>query len=418
MNKKIKITLMGCLAVITLAGCEDLTDVPVTMPSTEELPTGGSPSSQVGARSASVSPSPADQYSYTNSSLYATPYFPRNGYKYDVFFQYSVSPEFPDDSTRTLNRLERKNLVTNSFRWQLTDLQPSTTYYYREVYSDGLGYVYGETGQFTTTPTIYINSIAMQEWNQETATELPEGNSRAVGIYYGNGNTWYLSNVNAEVYRESGRWYVPYYEYSELLPEEANGSRFYFYAPYNSQANDVYVPVDLAKSDIDVIFGSSQSLQNGEYAANITMRHALALVTFQVAASEDNAVETSFYQYALHSDSYSVPYKGNLYLASNLSFYGISRSNLLTRNYGSAFRAEKTAKTLTFLVIPTSHSDFQLQLIPEQGRTYTADIPAGSWEADKAYSYDVKVTQHGMTVGDVYVTPWTDIDGGNILVTN
>lgn len=446
MNKTIKTMALACTSVLLAASCEDLTEVTNVMPKDEVMTSlaTGDPS-YVGAISARIAPSDRKLADTLITDSLITETWTWKDIKYPISLQVSTNSSFPSSETMEVGRLKYLNRYTNylsgsrtyytyrNFQWQLSNLQPLTTYYYRETAMNNGSRVYGPTKQFTTSDYVHLSHIYITPWGSTEGTEQ-SGTLSNVGLFYGGYNssagyyTWPINNANNALIYNNGRWRLPSVSQQYLIPEYASNYRFYLYSPWTSavsnSSHSPYITINVADASTDNInymWGRSESgMSNAE--ASITMSNVLAKVTFVVTVKSDEQypfTNYNFTNYALWSNSNNIPARGNLYITSG-TISTSSYTNLLMRN--CSFKYPDATKELVLHVIPSSvSSNWWLRLMVSKEATasdYRAQIPATRWEAGKAYTYQVTISPRGMEIGDVTLEPWDAQPSDSLFVNN
>ena len=440
MNKTIKTMALACTTVLLVAACEDLTEVTNVMPKDEVMSslTTGDPS-YVGSISARIVPSDRKMAdTLATDSFNMMEYMTWKDNQYPILLQVSTNSSFPSDQTEEIFHLKHlykytsyysgtNRYIYRNFQWQLSNLTPLTTYYYRECAVNNGSRVYGPTKQFTTSDYVHLSHIFITPWGSTEGTEQ-SGTLGNVGLFYGYSGHWFIQNSNNSLTYSNGRWNLPTNVSQQyLIPEHASSYRFYLYSPWSQSAgssSNPYFTIDVsnaANDNIDYLWGRSEDGKtNAE--ASITMTNVLAKVTFVVTVQSDAQnpyTNYSFTHDALWSSSSNSPATGNFYITSG--YISTSKyTNLLMRN--CSFKYPDNKKELTFRVIPSAvNSDWWLRLMASKEMSasdYRAQIPSSSrWEAGKAYTYNVTISPKGMEIGDMTLEPW-DVQPSDSLSVN
>jgi hypothetical protein len=433
---------LAATTVLLVAACEDLTEVTNVMPKDEVLSslTTGDPN-YVGAISAWIAPSDRNMTDTLTRDSSIMEYMTWNNKPYPIYLQVSTNSSFPSDQTTELSRLKYRYRYTNytsgstrtyytyrNYQWQLSNLVPQTTYYYRESAVNNGMRVYGPTKQFTTSDYVHLSHIYITPWGSTEGAEQ-SGTLSNVGLFYGNSSNWFIRNSRNSLTKNNGRWTLPNnISQQYLVPEYASSYRFYLYSPWNQTASESstnpYITIDVsnaANDNIEYMWGrSSDGKSSAE--ASITMKNVLAKVTFVVTVQSDATqpfTGYNFTNYALYSTSNNIPTAGYLYITSGY-VSGTNYKNLLMRS--CSFKYPDAKKELVFRVIPgTIQSNWWLRLMTSKeisSGDYRAQIPSGSWEAGKAYTYNVTISPKGMEIGDVTLTPWDEQPSDSLFVNN
>lgn len=441
MNNNIKTMALACTTVLLAAACEDLTEVTNVMPKDEVMSSlaTGDPT-YVGSISAWIAPSDRSMAdTLTRDSNNVREYMTWKDNKYPIQLQLSTNSSFPDGQTLELDNLKHRYKYTNyygsttrtyetyrNFQWQLTNLQPQTTYYYRESAVNNGSRVYGPTKQFTTSDYVHLSHIYITPWGSTEATEQ-SGTLNNIGLFYGRNGNWFIQNSNNALIYSDGRWRLPNVNQQYLIPEYASSYRFYLYSPWSQTANTSgtpYITVDVsdaANDKIEYLWGRSDDGKSSA-EASITMSNMLAKVTFVVTVQSDATnpyTSYNFTNYALWSSSSNIPTAGYLYITSGyVSPYRYT--SLLSRP--CSFKYPDSKKELVFRVIPGSgSSNWWLRLMAGKevsASDYRAQIPSTRWEAGKAYTYNVTISPKGMEIGDMTLEPWDVQPSDSLFVNN
>ena len=384
--KKLYILFMAGI----ISACSDLTDVENNIP---EVTTGDV--IDIGARQATIA--------YTGNL--------DKGYYY---LELSPSSTFQEGATI-------KTAHPTGSQWQTTGLLPGTTYYYRQCATDGLTTVNGPAKQFTTKPLVNISSISLHPWNEPKALEHLSGETE-LGLFYSDDATKsdYKGLSNFRPTYSNGQWLMP----SDLEPSD-EPHLFYAYAPYSTKATDkTRIPVSTRQQNIDYLCGSSTLVTATRCNADITMHHALARIIFHVTKDKESNVDISVSEYSISrglNSSLYFPIEGYLDLVRD-TIDDQKLNEYLPRTLSSAAVITDTSTDMELYVIPFDFKDSQIDLQLSIGSNYTdilrTSIPAASWKAGYQYEYPVTVRRNSLEIGDVVITPWTENNGGSIIIKN
>lgn len=384
--KKLYILLIAGL----ISACSDLTDVENNIP---DVTTGDV--TDVGARQATIE--------FTGSL--------DQGYYY---LELSTSSTFLEGTT--INTAH-----PNGLQWQATGLLPGTTYYYRQCASDGLTTVNGPVKQFTTKPLVNISSVNLHPWNEPVALEHLSADTE-LGLYYSNAetNNDYKGLSNFCPTYTDGHWLMQY----DVEPS-TDSYIFYAYAPYNIKATDkTRIPVSTRQQNTDYLCGRSKLVTETQCNADITMHHALARIIFHVAKDKESNVDINVNEYSINRGANSnlyFPIEGYLDLVRD-TIDDQRVNEYLPRAIQPSASLTATPTDMELYVIPFSFSNGQIDFGISMGNNYTdalrISIPAATWKAGYQYEYPVTVRRNGLEIGDVIITPWTENNGGNIIIKN
>lgn len=384
--KKLYILLIAGL----ISACTDLTDVENNIP---EVTTGDV--TDVGARQATIEFTGSLDQDY-------------------YYLELSTSSTFLEGAI--INTAHPTGL-----QWQATGLLPGTTYYYRQCATDGLTTVNGPVKQFTTKPLVNISSVNLHPWNEPSALQhLPA--ETELGIYYSNAatNNDYKGLSNFRPTYTDGHWLMPY----DVEPS-TDSYVFYAYAPYNTKATDkTRIPVSTRQQNTDYLCGHSKLVTETRCNADITMHHALARIIFHVTKDKNSNVDINVNEYSINRGANSnlyFPIEGYLDLIRD-TIDNLQLNEYLPRTIQPSVNLTATPTNMELYVIPFSFNDGQIDFGISAGNSYTDvlknSIPAATWKAGYQYEYPVTVRRNGLEIGDVVITPWTENNGGNIIIKN
>lgn len=384
--KKLYILFMAGI----ISACSDLTDVENNIP---EVTTGDV--IDIGARQATIA--------YTGNL--------DQGYYY---LELSPSSTFQEGATI-------KTAHPTGAQWQTTGLLPGTTYYYRQCATDGLTTVNGQTKKFTTKPLVNISSVNLHPWNEPAALEHLSVDTE-LGLYYSNAatNNDYKGLSNFHPAYTDGHWLMPY----DVEPS-TDSYIFYAYAPYNIKATDkTRIPVSTRQQNIDYLCGRSKLVTETQCNADITMRHALARIIFHVAKDKDCNMDIGINEYAISrglNSNFYFPIEGYLDLVRD-TIDDQRLNEYLPRTIQPSVNLTATPTDMELYVIPFSFSDGQIDFELSAGNSYTdalrTSIPTATWKAGFQYEYPVTVRRNRLEIGDVIISPWTENNGGTIIIKN
>lgn len=189
-------------------------------------------------------------------------------------------------------------------------------------------------------------------------------------------------------------------------------------------------PVDAEK---DYMYYAPESdriiVNNRSYTAQLTMKHALAQVSFRLIKSPTYPGAGKFTDYSL----YDTPSKKSLVITgSSTSQMSIVNGAIthtvptagtisrLVTNYmlGSSTSTATIVSNLIFPATGITQGDISANFVIDgQDHIVTLPVTVGStdkWEAGKNYLYSVTLGGTGIEVTSVKLTDWVTIDGGGI----
>lgn len=303
--------------------------------------------------------------------------------------------------------------------WYLTNLQPSTTYYYKQCATDGLTTVYGEVKQFTTSTAVAVNSVKLADWDEKNATDYQ---AISIGITYADTattNYWSSATINQEItYNEKmNTWKMP----NDIAPMESKTARLFAYAPYNSNmssSTEYNTTAACYKYNEDLLYGSSDIVNTDNPKGNIVLHHKMARIIFSFTKTYDSNVDDAFNNLYLTTKNDIIPSTCSMNIVTGTT-YITSRYSTIARGTDEFKLDSITAKNIIVDMIPWKFSDNMVEL-SIQGNY--SDIKSASyltsaeWKEGYQYTYPVKVSRHQLVIGDVQVTPWVNNDAGNINI--
>lgn len=187
---------------------------------------------------------------------------------------------------------------------------------------------------------------------------------------------------------------------------------------------------------------------NPGYKINLDMKHAMSMVSFRVYdGGKLSTKDVNFKRFRVkNADSGSKPFKmGTGYMAltdgtitPNSQSYGdISRdveNYILMRQVetgeqqsdkafianGSTVNAMQVCKAVSAMVYPTTFQDNEIEVDitlqegSNQAVVYTVSLPANTWDANSNYIYTFSAGRNKLTVMDVSVEEWNEVDEDEI----
>ena len=233
---------------------------------------------------------------------------------------------------------------------------------------------------------------------------LPNNSQIGVKLVDAGGSTYDSQTYNNIFYSttDGNSWTI---DGTKSIMLSATEGTAYAYYPYSDGVSD-FKAISISSASnpndqTDYMFGSVQSgLKNSNPTASFTMRHAMAIVNFEIAKGS----------YTGTGSITSVKMKGNT--ASNTGTMNAEAGTVTATNKGYEFESTNSltlgnSSTGKFIVVPSGESsklDFKLVM---DGQTYTASTTtAVRLASGQVYKYTLTMNSTGLTVNTVTVTPW------------
>lgn len=278
-----------------------------------------------------------------------------------------------------------------------------------------------------------------------TATNFSAKDSIGVFVTTDDGGIYAQNGSNARCVYDGSKWNFP--DGNVLL--STSSAKVYSYYPYTKGTSANSVPVSLmatrGASYTDYLYGSSTgNVDAVDSVAQISFKHALALVTFQIPSQIG---ENNEYHYEAY-ESLSNVGKGTAISISGTmnAITGVINPKLdsaacidVTKVYPaveyskrkeSITRSGTGTNNVNFLVIPTQVKNdvvfkFALrtsQYINQGSQVlFNIVIPKIQWEAGKQYIYPVTITNNStatLATKDPSVRDWTNTTEGTTTISN
>lgn len=337
-----------------------------------------------------------------------------NSYADEYYFLVSTSPNM-NDARKYSAEWGDGGLYAHAY-----ELERNTTYYYVLCAKYGEYEIRGQVESFTTTDSILkMGNVTLTSWNGENENLKAE----EIGSCIITGDQRYESYWNKRISYNGSSWQLPY----EMEIPSSSTLTMYAYAPYTGELlyenyNNIRVWVATYKyNGIDYLYGSSSSINDKNTTANITMKHALAKVVFQVQKGESNTKEDVVTELILNEKEGAkiLPTSGYLNIVTGkINPNSYSYSEPLRWSTQVNIDKEKP-KNLEVLTLPTTGpGDLSLSLRMSDEHTYRAYIPTDGWKAGTQYTYPVIVNETELVIGEVKVEQWQNTNSGDITVND
>ncbi len=240
----------------------------------------------------------------------------------------------------------------------IKDLIPNTTYYYMAALrstTDGKNNeVRGEVKSFTTLSSIRLISVTSTSWDGSQEEYNPDmlGTylfyTASPSIYQGHGNMYVEKNV---IDGKIG-WKLP----QEIFPANTN-LKMCAYFPYQKGNSEEYmIPFGTYKYDEDVLWGTSDTLNEQTPDASIQMQHTMARVIFSITGTA-NVLETTIitdFMLANRNEASGIPTYGYLNIYTG-NFENFTYELPITRS--TNFHPTDVAKDIEVLMFPAEFSN-------------------------------------------------------------
>lgn len=303
----------------------------------------------------------------------------------------------------------------------IKDLIPNTTYYYMAALrstTDGKNNeVRGEVKSFTTLSSIRLISVTSTSWDGSQEEYNPDmlGTylfyTASPSIYQGHGNMYVEKNV---IDGKIG-WKLP----QEIFPASTN-LKMCAYFPYQKGNSEEYmIPFGTYKYDEDVLWGTSDTLNEQTPDASIQMQHTMARVIFSITGTA-NVLETTIitdFMLANRNEASGIPTYGYLNIYTG-NFENFTYELPITRS--TNFHPTDVAKDIEVLMFPAEFSNEAalLTLKTENGHELSVNLPQARWEAGHQYTYPITYDEAHITIGNVVVEDWNNNKGGDITIND
>jgi len=200
-------------------------------------------------------------------------------------------------------------------------------------------------------------------------------------------------SLNAKAVYNSGKWNI----LQNIRIGADTGSVFAYY-PYNTSVTDYKnIPVE-TDTQTDYLYSDKASVVATQPKANLTMKHAMSLVSFQISRN-------------------NYPGAG---VISHIKITGIPTTGILDISNGTIEAGEKSSFshdcnitlaaapiTVDFIAIPCNSVGVVAEFTVD-GKTYTYKFPTGALEKGKTYTYSLSLNYTELLQTGSSVSPWVN----------
>lgn len=273
--------------------------------------------------------------------------------------------------------------------------------------------------QFTDSPVITRAAIS----------NFPAGSQLGLYITSGDIQSPYCglnSNMNVRALYNSGRWSL-----SPTIYLSSEPAVIYAYYPYSSaNLNGTSCPVN-SDSQIDYLYGThttgQSAINNGNPVVNLTMRHALSLVQFNIKKSNyPGTGKLTKIEIANSTGKTKLYNEGLLNIRSGSIIYttGKNKAATISNDAGLYYLGEtfptNENQCPSVLVLPVNALDQDGEVVINftiDSKVYTYRLPAGTiWRGGTKNIYSVTLNGSGLVIGNVVIQDWTTGITGSVTL--
>lgn len=198
-------------------------------------------------------------------------------------------------------------------------------------------------------------------------------------------------SLNAKAVYSTGKWNI----LQNIRIGADTGSVFAYY-PYNAGVTDYKnIPVTTA-AQVDYLYSDKASVIATQPRANLTMKHAMSLVSFQI--SRNNYPGTGVIS---HIEITGIPTTGML----DVSTGDISAGTIKTFSHDCNMALQPAPISIDFIALPCN-TDGVTAVFTVDGKTYTYKFPTGALEKGKTNTYSLSLNYTELLQTGSSVSPW------------
>lgn len=291
MKRNIFYSIVSVLISILVAGCQQLEDKTTNIPIIKTLE--------------------ADEITDTTAIIYGE-IESLNAIYCFYYFLVSDDSSFPEDNSLKFFLEEYEPEESSSFKAELDELMPGTTYYYVMCATDGVAEIRGDVASFTTSTSTSLEIESVFKADGEPYTD------DILGVY--------LANENQQVFADYGNmralrngWAGDGQPQRYELPNDfmmTEPTAVYVYTPYNDKNSFESLEVYVGAGDTDYQYGDCTVYKENP-KANIEMRSALARLS--ITLSIDDGFDDDYLEIEYVNLRNVYPEKERLYLGGMLN---------------------------------------------------------------------------------------------------
>ena len=179
----------------------------------------------------------------------------------------------------------------------------------------------------------------------------------------------------------------------------------YAYYPYNPTSTDVKAIPIKATDNTDYMYATAVSgIKNSNPAANLTMNHALSVIQFKIQKATNDGYTGAGNITNVTIDGATLSDKGTMDITNNGAI--LATRAALSYNTPLSLTGTNTAEIFAVPVGVSSEITFAVTM---DGQTYSATTTPLELEKGKQYAFTLNMTSTGLTVSQVNVVAWGDM---------
>ena len=247
----------------------------------------------------------------------------------------------------------------------------------------------------------------------ESAT-LPDGDAHSIGLMlvdeggatYDN-RTYNNVKVTPSTVEDKQVWTPA----GDILLSSTTGT-LYGYYPYNSSVTD-FTQVPVAADDTDYMYATPvEKLDDGNYHATVTMKHALAAIRLNIVKGTYTGTG-AVSSVSVSGDNIATSGKLN---AKTGALTSLSGTGSAVTN-PTAFTLSTTAKQIDCIIVPVTNTSAAPTIsMTIDGKEYIATPSAVTLEQGSIYQYTLTVDAKDISLSDVTVGDWGYNSSGNPVI--
>jgi len=196
---------------------------------------------------------------------------------------------------------------------------------------------------------------------------------------------------NAKAIFQSGKWTV-----LQNIMIGADTGNVYAYYPYNAALADYKNMAVKIETQTDYLYSEKTSVVSAQPKANLTMKHAMSLVSFQI--SRNNYPGAGLIS---HIEIAGIPTTGNWDITSGT----ITAGALNTFSQDCNISLSASPVSIDFITIPCNTEGVSA-VFTVDGKNYSYKFPSGIIEKGKTYSYSLSLNYTDLLQTGTSVSPW------------
>lgn len=255
---------------------------------------------------------------------------------------------------------------------------------------------------FSCNDNIDTSNLLEVSVNVATRTVSDFSENDSIGLFVQNANGSMYNDCdcsqNAKVIYNSGKWNI----LQNIRIGADTGSVFAYY-PYNAAANDHKNISIQTENQTDYLYAEKVSVIATQPKANLTMKHAMSLVSFQISRNNYPGVGV-----INRIEITGIPITGVM----DISTGDIQAGPINAFSHDCNISLSAAPVTVDFITIPCN-AEGVTAVFTVDGKDYIYKFPAGTFEKGKINSFSLSLNYTDILQIGSSVSPW--IAGNNYI---